>query len=120
ETVELVDLLPPAHGLGVLVLPLGGTRDDGLAEQVEVVVREVHELVLGVVTPRRLLEDPVGDLLPETTGAGAAEDDGDLHETPCGCGPNGARRPPGGGRRARSWMNQARGGWSSRPRRPST
>src|SRR5699024_9003660 len=118
ETVELIDLLAPPHGLGVLVLPVRGTGHRGLAKEVEVVVLEVHELVLGVVTTLRLLDDPLGDLLAETSGSGAPEDDRDLHMAPC-VGVTGRGPPPRRRWRAPTAMVQVRGP-SSRSRRSST
>lgn len=95
EAVEPVDRLAPAAGLGVVVLPLRRARDGRLVEQVEVVVGEVDELVLGVVAAGDLVHDPVGNLCAEAARAGASEDDGDLHVTPWVIGTAKARHPGG-------------------------
>src|SRR5206468_11199062 len=57
-----------------------------LVEQGQVVARDVHELVLGVATLAGEVEDPASDRIGLATGAGAADDDGDLdHDwgSPC-------------------------------------
>lgn len=83
--VERGDLLGPRGGGGVLVLAVGRTGNRGLAQQREVELGQVHQLVGHIIRLRALLvsghlvHEPGSDLLAVAAGTGAADDHANAH-----------------------------------------